>query len=382
MILEVAVAARRHLREGVARIGRPLGKGDDGILHVLGAVDVALARLDHRLQGVAVDLGNGAVDADVAERIARALVHREGDGVLVGRRVEVGGGRDDLEIGIAVVEVEAAQKFLVGLKLLLVVDVVAHDERQHARALGVDDVGQPGARIGVVADEIDRGNLGAVALVDVEDNVHPVVAEIHDLGRHRGVVAPDTLVGRLDRLDIGIGRRLRIDPARLHLHRVGELGVLDLLVALEQDLVDDLVFRNPDHQRRAGLVDLHVREQAGGKQRLDRLVDIGAGEGLARLDGNVVADRVVVDALVAADHDIADHRSLGGEGRRELNGERAGHRQRGRQSHRGGRAFEVDAAFIGLQNLFLEVPTARIPDFRLIFPYRINRIFPTRKASG
>jgi hypothetical protein len=40
----------------------------------------------------------------------------------------------------------------------------------------------------------------------------------------------------------------------------------------------------------------------------------------------------------------------------------------------------LDAAFIGLYNLL--VFHGEKPDTRPKFPYRINRIFPTRKASG
>ena len=90
-------------------------------------------------------------------------------------------GRDDLEIGIAAIEVEAAQRLLVGAQAVLVIDVVAQQERQERRALGRDHVRQAAVAEGVVADEIDRGDLGAAAFVDLEDDVDAVLAEIDDL---------------------------------------------------------------------------------------------------------------------------------------------------------------------------------------------------------
>ena len=71
-----------------------------------------------------------------------------------------------------------------------------------------------------------------------------------------------------------------------------ELRVLDLLVALEQDLIDDLQLGNLHDQRGADLVDADIGEQAGSEEALHGLVDIGGGKRLAGTNGNVVANRV------------------------------------------------------------------------------------------
>ena len=47
---------------------------------------------------------------------------------------------------------------------------------------GRDHVGQAAVAEGVVADEIDGGDLGAAAFVDLEDDVDAVFAEIDRSG--------------------------------------------------------------------------------------------------------------------------------------------------------------------------------------------------------
>ena len=62
---------------------------------------------------------------------------------------------------------------------------------------------------------------------------------------------PIRAIGGADRLGIGLQLVGRERAARLELHGAGELRVLELLVALEQDLVDDLIFSDLDDQRAA-----------------------------------------------------------------------------------------------------------------------------------
>ena len=126
-VLEIAVAARRDLREGIAHASHFFGQADDRILDVLGAVDVAGAGLDLAAKAFGGDAFDVALDGHVAERVALAFLDREVDDVLVGRRVEIGGRRNHPEIGVAVIVVEAAQRFLIGPQPVLGIDVVAQE---------------------------------------------------------------------------------------------------------------------------------------------------------------------------------------------------------------------------------------------------------------
>ena len=360
-VLEVAVAARRDLREGIAHARETFGQPDDGVLDILGAVDVARMALNQRVQRIGTDAFDRALDRDVAEGIALTLFHRDGDGVLVGLGVQLAIRRHDAKIGIAAIVIEAAQCLFVGPQAVFVIDVVAEQERQDGRFLGGDHVAETAVAEGLVADEIDGGDLGAPTLVDLEHDVHAILAQIHGARRDRRVLAADAGVGLADGLDVGIHLRLGERRTRLELHVSGKLGVLDLLVALEQDVVDDRIFVDLDHQGPAGLTDTHVGEQAGREQALHRLVDVRVGKLLARRDADVAADGCGVDALVATHFDAADHGGLRRGNRDELGRDHTRYDETGGQSRRRNGVLELVCCLHRANKPFLVVPTARNP---------------------
>ena len=138
------------------------------------------------------------------------------------------------------------------------------------------------SRVGLVADEDDLLDAGLVAFVDLEHEVDAVVRKLDDLRLDADVEAAVAPVDLDDALHVGLHGRARQRAARLRLHFVGELVVLELLVAFERDPVDDRVFDHRDDQPAAGLADAHVLEQAGGVERLERLVDLGSCRGARR----------------------------------------------------------------------------------------------------
>ena len=101
--------------------------------------------------------------------------------------------------------------------------------------------------------------------------------------------------------------RARVNTrARLELHLAFQRGLVDLAVALEGHLVDDGVLDHRDEDAGAVAIDAHVREQAGGEQRLDGLVDFARIVGIADVELEVGADRLRLDAAVAGHADVAD----------------------------------------------------------------------------
>ena len=76
---------------------------------------------------------------------------------------------DDLHVGVAVLEVEAADQIAVGLDAVGVVNVGGLQKAEKVRLRGLDDVSQAVIRIGMVAGEDDGFDAGLFALVDFED---------------------------------------------------------------------------------------------------------------------------------------------------------------------------------------------------------------------
>ena len=94
-------------------------------------------------------------------------------------------------------------------------------------------------------------------------------------------------------------RGAREHRARLELHLVAQRLGVDLAVALEGDLVDDRVLDDGDDDVGALAVDAHVGEQAGGEQRLDRVVDLAGVVGVADGELQIGANRLGLDAPIA-----------------------------------------------------------------------------------
>ena len=131
------------------------------------------------------------------------------------------------------------------------------------------------------------------------------------LGSTDGVVAAAAAIDGQDALDVGLHARAGEDLARLGLHLVAQLVVLDLAVTLEGDAIDDRVLGHLHDQGRALHVDHDVREQAGREQRLQRAVGRRRIVGLAFLELKIGADRLGFGADVALDLDGGDRATAG-----------------------------------------------------------------------
>ena len=187
----------------------------------------------------------------------------------------------------------------------------------------------------VVADEAHAADRRAAAFVDLEHDVGAVVAERrHD--RLDGRLAP-ALAGVVvdDALDVALQLGVGENAARLGLQELEEDVVLDLLVAADNDRVDDRVLDHGHNEPAAADRNAHVGEQPGAVEGLDRLVDLAAAERLPGLDQHVVADRLRIDARIAGDDDAGDDGGLG-RGRCKHHGPRAGNTT-GKEDKREGR---------------------------------------------
>ena len=100
----------------------------------------------------------------------------------------------------------------------------------------------------VVAEDVDRADLGEVALVDLEHDIDAVLVELDDLGLDAGGEAALAAIQLEDPVDVGADRGAGEDLARRKLDLGQDLVVLEALVALEDDAVDDRVFADRDDQ--------------------------------------------------------------------------------------------------------------------------------------
>src|SRR5262245_15161184 len=325
MRFEIAVAARTHHGEGIAA---PRGFDLhflDRLLQRLGIVRTADADARILPQHVGVERWNRRDIVHGGDAVLLAFLDLEGDQKTLLLRIVFGQCRDHLYVGIAVLQVEAANQVAVGFDPVRIVDVGAAEEAQQVRFARLDDVAQAIGRISDVADEIDRPYAGLGALDDGEDEVDAVVRLLDDFRRDAHIVAAASAVDFSNALRVRLHHRAREGAARLGLDFGRELVVLDLLVALKGDAADHRVFHHDDDDPAALGANTDVLEQAGLDQGLQAVVDLGLAEATARAGTEIRADGLDFDATVTLDHDRG--RRLGSRRRR---GKR---RQRGGNGH-------------------------------------------------
>src|SRR5262249_4546514 len=172
--LEVPITARSDRRERISALGDFDRHVFDSLLDRLGIVDVAGDRPHLAPERVGVNYRNARLQVDDAEPVAVAFLDREGDDEAAAARVVFAHRRYYAHIGEAVLEVEPAQQVPVNLDPVGVVDVVRFQKAQQAGFTGLDDVLESAVRIVAVSDEDDLLHAGLGALVDLEDQVHPV----------------------------------------------------------------------------------------------------------------------------------------------------------------------------------------------------------------
>ena len=162
----------------------------------------------------------------------------------------------------------------------------------------------------MIALEIDAAHARHGAFGNLKDEIDPVLRLLDDLRRHGRGKTARTAIDLDDALHIALHPAARENGARLGLDLVGDLLIIDGAVALENHPVDDRVFLHPHHHLGALVGDLHIREQAGCEQGLDRQVHQTGVIDLARLDQQVGQDGIGLDALIAFHQDLADYRAL------------------------------------------------------------------------
>src|SRR3546814_1082659 len=90
-----------------------------------------------------------------------------------------------------------------------------------------------------VANEVDAADTGNRALVDLEDEIDPVLIELNDLGLDGRGEMPAAAVEIEDALHISLHPRAGKDDTRPKLHLRRENFVAEFLIPLEGDAIDD-----------------------------------------------------------------------------------------------------------------------------------------------
>ena len=230
-------------------------------------------------------------------------VDRDEDVVLLGRDRHL--GRFDLEVRVAAVHVVRAELLEIALQRLARVAVVLLVPGEPVRRLQLE--GRRGSSLSLnlrVADDVDLADLGALAFLDVDLDLHAVAGLFLDLGvdAHAVLAAAEVLVGEvlLHVLEHRAVEGLAGGKADVAQRLLQVLG-LDVLVAGDLEALDRGALEHHHHQRVAIAAHLHVAEEAGGVQRRIASRTRCGVEMVADVHRQVVEDRAFGDALQAFD---------------------------------------------------------------------------------
>ncbi len=271
--------------------------------------------LNVRQQILALQLRKLRVHRDLADAVTLALVQREGQEKGLPIRRQLRGRVRNLEVGISVLEIEAPQLFLVEVDPLGIVRVAGREKAPPTLLPAGDHFAKAILAERVIADEGDAAGEGGLALVDLENDVHPVLLEADDLRLHARI-EPSTLDIEIENAlpvslrqrgsEYGAGTELQVGP---------QLLVRELVIPLESDPIDDRVLDHLHDERIALPGEAYILEKARRVEGFQAAIEAVRVERIAGPDQHVGADRAILDPLIAFDPD-----RLNGAGRGALRG--------------------------------------------------------------
>ena len=256
----VARHPRRRVGKGITELRHLDGECIGGLVQ-RGAVETRTGlHKDKAAQPLRVEPGHVADHVDLAEAVRLAFVDGEGDRESLGCRIVFGVRIRDAGVRIAVAAIVESDLLAVLIDAIGIVNIAAGEETQHRAGRCLDDGVELTVAEGVIAGEVDLLHRRLLALGDGENEIDAVVAAIDDLRHHADIVASDAAVSLDDAVDVVLNDAALQRTTRLGLHSGGEIGVLDLFVALERDAPEYLGLGDMHDKAARRLVDRHLVE--------------------------------------------------------------------------------------------------------------------------
>ena len=127
--------------------------------------------------------------------------------------------------------------------------------------LGRDDVAQVAVAKAPISDKGHRADMAQRSLTNLENQIHPVLGQLHHFRFNPDVKAASGSIGRLHAIDIlqraVAGENQTLAQAHLAQQRL----IVDPQIPLEGNPIDNWVFNHLDHQHIAALAKSDIGEQ-------------------------------------------------------------------------------------------------------------------------
>ncbi len=165
-----------------------------------------------------------------------------------------------MHVGEPVLHVETAQEISIGLDTVGVVDIAGFKKPEPPGFGGLDDPLQTRFGKFAVADERDALDACLGAFPDLENKIDAPFAAADRVGRDLHLVAAIAVINLDDPRHVLTHGSLGHRTARLQADLLGEILVLDLLVALEPQALDQRRFDHSDDEVCPGPSNFHILE--------------------------------------------------------------------------------------------------------------------------
>ena len=150
-----------------------VGRATDGIP----IIPIALLQLQRGLEVLWREIAQLGVDRDFADAVARTLIHRKRQEEALPIGGQLRACIRDLDVGVAVFQVEAAQQFPIVRQALRLILVGGGQKAPPAGFAAVDHFRQPVFAERLVAVDDDLADQCGAAVVDLKHDINPVLIQ-------------------------------------------------------------------------------------------------------------------------------------------------------------------------------------------------------------
>ena len=213
-----------------------------------------------------------------------------------------------MDVVVTVGAIEFAQEFAVVRDLVGIVAVVVERKAQRIGDAGLDHAAELVAWICGVAGEHDLADREFFVFLDLEDEIDPVVLDPDGFRHDAGLEIAAQAIERGYAFDVALHEGAPQRAAFLGLQILLEIGVLELVVALEGDADEGRVLDDRYKHGIAVVRDFHVLEQPGGVKPFQRRIERDSIKLAACRGMKIRADRIRADVPVARHRNCGIHR--------------------------------------------------------------------------
>ena len=212
--------------------------------------------------------------------------------------------RKNLNIGKTILQIIAAQQFLIILKSISIIRIILQERVPPTARFGDQHTAQCICTKRPVTRKGDVLNFGFTVFRNHKRNIHAVVRLPNQLWIDFDVIKTLGLIKRQNPARIALNTGLCENHALLDFNFFLQSIIVNFAIAFKVDNIDQWIFNNANNDSIAAADDVHIRKQTRLKQRLDGRVNTSRTCLLDTIELQIGKHSLAVNALPTFNHDI------------------------------------------------------------------------------